>query len=64
MALNHVSELALFVGHHEGADSATIVGEGQLSALVILQNEQVGEFSSHIFLKGGLIQTAQVFIVI
>jgi hypothetical protein len=64
VALNDIGELALFVGHHEGAYSATVIGEGQLRTLGILQNEKVGELSSHIFLKGGLTQTAQILIII
>jgi hypothetical protein len=40
------------------------MSKGQLGTLRILQNEKVGELSSHIFLKGGLTQTAQILIVI
>ena len=60
VALNHVAQLAIAVGHHDGEQCATVVGEGYLVAQFVGKDEEVGLFTIDIFLKVGLLQARHI----
>ncbi len=40
MSLNEVGVIAVLVGHHDGYNSTTVVGYGNLIALTVFQHEE------------------------
>ena len=42
VTLNNVSNVSVFVGHHNGDDSSTIVGDCYFIAFTVTENVQIG----------------------